>query len=100
VSLIFNGTVVATANVDAEFGKRSLEHVHSDAQYMSNPQFRLVRDGAGWAIEHCVEATNDTLVDGRKLDGRIPVSNGMTVCVGKAAKGITKLPLVLQVIGT
>ena len=100
VSLIFNGTVVATANVDAEFGKRSLEHVHPDAQYMSNPQFRLVRDGAGWAIEHCVKATNDTLVDGRKLDGRIPVSNGMTVCVGKAAKGITKLPLVLQVIGT
>jgi serine/threonine protein kinase len=99
VSLVFNGAVVATANVDAEFGKRSLAAVHGDAQFLSNPQFRLIRDGTGWVIEHCAEATNDTIVDGEKLVGRKPVASGMTVCVGKAAKGIAKLPLVLQVAG-
>jgi serine/threonine protein kinase len=100
VSLVFGGSVVATANVDAEFGKRSLAKVHADAQYLSNPQFRLVRDGSGWAIEHCPGATNDTLLDGKKLESRTPVSSGMTVCVGNAAKGVAKLPLVLQVAGT
>jgi len=99
ITLVYGGVVVATANVDAEFGQRSLAKVHADAQYLSNPQFRLVRDGAGWAIEHCAKATNDTLVDGKKLEGRIPVASGMTVCVGNAAKGVAKLPLVLQVAG-
>lgn len=97
ISLVYEGAVVATANVNAEFGKRSLANVHADAQYLSSPQFRLVREGAGWAIEHCAGATNDTLVNGAKLEGRTPVSSGMTVCVGNAAKGIAKLPLVLQV---
>jgi serine/threonine protein kinase len=97
ISLVHDGAVVATANVDAEFGKRSLADVHPDAQYLSNPQFRLAREGAGWAIEHCAGATNDTLVNGKKLEGRTPVASGMTVCVGNAAKGIAKLPLILQV---
>lgn len=99
ISLLYGGEVVATANVDAEFGKRSLAKVHADSQYLSNPQFRLLREGSGWAIEHCVGATNDTLVDGKKLDGRAPVASGMTVCVGNAAKGVAKLPIVLQVAG-
>jgi len=96
MSLVFEGRVVATANVDAEFGGRSLANVHGDVRYLSNPQFRLRRQEAGWVIEHCHEATNDTLVDGRKLEGPLAVRPGMTVCVGNAAKGVTKLPLVLQ----
>lgn len=99
ISLVFEGNVVATANVDAEFGRRSLSAVHGDSQFLSNPQFRLVRDGAGWAIEPCAGVTNDTILDGRKLAARTPISSGMTVCVGNAAKGVTKLPLVLQVTG-
>jgi len=73
--------------------------VHADAQYLSNPQFRLVREGAGWVIEHCTGATNDTMVNGKKLESPTPVASGMTVCVGNAAKGVAKLPLVLQVAG-
>jgi serine/threonine protein kinase len=96
MSLVFEGRVVATANVDAEFGGRSLANVHADSRYLSNPQFRLRRQGAGWVIEHCRDAANDTLVDGKKLEGTLPVRPGMTVCVGNAAKGITKLPLTLQ----
>ena len=99
ISLVYEGAVVATANVDAEFGKRSLAKVHADAQYLSNPQFRLVREGTGWAIEPCSGATNDTLLNGRKLEGRVPVASGMTVCVGNAAKGVAKLPIVLQLAG-
>ena len=99
VSLLFNGSVVATANVDAEFGRRSLAHVHDDARFLSSRQFRLRRDSAGWILEHCPDATNDTLVDGARVEGAIPVASGMTVCVGNAAKGVTRLPLVLELGG-
>ena len=96
VKLVFNGAVVATASVDAEFGKRTLSHVHADAQYMGSPQFRLRREVDGWVLEHAKEATNDTLVNGKKLEGTVPVTSGMTVCVGNAAKGVAKFPIVLQ----
>ncbi len=98
ISLLHDGKTVGVANLNTEFGKRSLFKVDSvDVQYLSSPQFRLVRDGGGWAIEHCAVAANDTLLDGKKVEGRIPVSTGMTICVGNAAKGVAKLPLVIQI---
>jgi len=99
VKLVFNGTVVATASVDAEFGRRTLTHVHADAKYMGSPQFRLRRRAEGWVLEHAKDATNDTLVNGKKLEGSVPVTSGMTVCVGNAAKGVAKFPLELQLGG-
>jgi serine/threonine protein kinase len=99
IALLYDGAVIATVNVDAEFGKRTLAKVHPDAQYLSNPQFRLIREGAGWSIEHCAGATNDTLLNGKKLESRTPITSGMTVCVGNAAKGVMKLPIVLQSAG-
>jgi len=99
VKLVFNGAVVATASVDAEFGRRTLAHVHADAQYMGSPQFRLRRQAAGWVLEHAKDATNDTLVDGKKVEEPVPVTSGMTICVGNASKGVTKFSIVLQLGG-
>ena len=98
LSILFDGKHVSQINVDAELGKQSFKSLHADAQFMSNPQFKLYRRGDIWMIEHCQTATNETLVDGRKLSEAEPVRDGMRVAVGNSAKGIEKLPLQLNLV--
>jgi serine/threonine protein kinase len=98
VEMLFDGKRVTQVSVDAEFGKQTFKALHADAQFMSNPQFKLFRRGNIWMIEHCQSATNETLVDGRKLAETEPVRDGMRVAVGNSAKGIEKFPLQLQLL--
>lgn len=97
IGIHFNGKLLTTVSVDSDFGKVNFKSVDPDAQFLSNPQFRLTRCSSGWAIEHSSTATNETIVDGRKLTGSIPVKNNMCVSVGNSAKGIEKFSLMLTI---
>jgi hypothetical protein len=100
ISLMHGGRVVATASVDAKFGRRSFQNVHDDAKYLSDPQFRLFRTpDNNWNIEHVLAAQNETIVDGRPLKGAIVLESGMTIAVGNSAKGIIKFPLSIEIRG-
>ena len=99
VEIRFNGKDVTTINANtAELGKQLFKSLHADAQYLSNPQFRLSRKDGGWVIEHCETATNETVVDGVKLVGAIPARDGMRVEVGNTTRGIVKFPLHLRLV--
>lgn len=98
LKLSFNHLPVTLVGVDSAIGKQNVKHLHADANYLSNPQFRLVRRNGVWMIEHCASATNDTIVDGSKLAFPLPIRDGMIVSVGNARKGIIRFPIVITVV--
>lgn len=98
VEIHFDGKKVTQATVEAEFGKQTFKALHADAQFLSNPQFKLRKQSDQWVIEHCASATNETIVDGRKLAGVEPVHDGMRISVGNSAKGVEKFPLTLKLV--
>ena len=98
VEIDFEGKRIATANVEAEFGKQTFKSIHADSQFLSNPQFKLNKKGSQWMIEHCASATNETIVDGHKLGAPQVVHEGMRVAVGNSSKGIEKMPLTLRLV--
>lgn len=98
IEVHFEGKLLTTATVECELGKRHFKGAHSDAQYLSDPQFRLRKASHGWVIEHVEGAVNETLVDGSKLAGQVAVRDGMRVSVGNSAKGIEKFALTLKAI--
>jgi serine/threonine protein kinase len=98
VEITFEGQKVTLVSVDGEFGKQTFKSIHPDAQFLSNPQFKLRKQASQWMIEHCASATNETIVDGHKLMGAEPVRDGMRIAVGNSAKGVEKLPLILKLV--
>ena len=98
VEISFDGKKASQATVEGEFGKQTFKSIHADSQFLSNPQFKLLKQGGQWMIEHCPTATNETIVDGHKLSGAEPVRDGMRVAVGNSAKGVEKFPLVLKLV--
>jgi len=96
IEIDFEGHVITNVSIDGEFGKQLFRNLHADAQFLSNPQFKLLKRSGGWFIEHCASATNETIVDGKKLLAALPVRDGMRVAVGNSAKGIEKFPLHLR----
>lgn len=96
IELHFDGKTLTSATVDCELGKRNFKAAHADAQFLSDPQFKLRKQAGTWVIEHASSATNETIVNGHKLSGAEPVSDGMRVSVGNAAKGIEKFTLTLK----
>jgi serine/threonine protein kinase len=98
IAIYFGDRNLTTANIDASFGKYTFKGVHDDAQFLSEKQFKLYRDGGSktWMIAHDSSATNETLVNGKKLNEPLPVTEGMKVAVGNSAKGIEKFVLTLR----
>jgi serine/threonine protein kinase len=98
LELSLDGKVVLKMNIDTVVGKIMLSSVHSDAQFLADAQFRLHRPGGnGWVISPMPGTPNETLLDGQKLDAPTPLRNGMRIGVGRAAKGVEKLPLVVTI---
>jgi serine/threonine protein kinase len=97
VSIFLDGNKIYSIGHDAELGKQNFKNIHSDSQFLSNPQFKIFKKSPGtWAIQHISSATNETIVNGKKLDGFIDILDGMTVAVGNSSKGIHKLSLTLK----
>ncbi len=98
LAVTFEGRTLTTVSVDAELGKRNFKSEHADAQFLSDPQFRLRKNDGMWLVEHSPGATNETIVDGRKLISSEPVTDGMRVSVGNSSKGIEKFSLILKLL--
>ena len=97
VELFFVGHSVMKISIDMAIGRPMLKHVSPDAQFLSDPQFRLSRGPGGlWKIDTVPNVQNQTLVDGKALTAPMALYDGMRIAVGNAAKGIEKLPLVVR----
>ena len=58
---------ILTVNIDTDVGRAHVKPHSPDAQFVSDPQFRLFRDGSRWMVAHAPGAQNQTLVDGQPL---------------------------------
>jgi serine/threonine protein kinase len=66
------------------------------ARYAAEYQFILDRTEDGWFVEACPLTPNDTLVNGKLLAERVPLSIGDRIAIGKAASGKTVLELAVR----
>ncbi len=98
LDIIFNDKKAYSVNVDKEFGKQEFKSLHEDAQFFSNPQFKLFKNASEWYIEHCGSAINQTIVNGIILASPLLITDGMIVTVGNLGKSIQKLPLTLRIL--
>ena len=85
-------------SIRTEVGKVLLRALGEDARFLSDPQFILECEGPVWFVVPAPGATNQTLLNGKALLSRSPLSVGDVLAVGNEAKGIAKLPL--KVAGT
>lgn len=98
VELQLNGKVALRINIDTTVGRQMLKPVHADAQFLADAQFRLQRSASGeWTVSPMPSTINETLVDGKRLEGAATLRNGMRIAVGNSAKGVEKLPLVVRI---
>ena len=67
-----------------------------DAKYYSDVQYTLYPEGGQWHVAPNGAAQNQTLLNGRPLEGAQPLREGDVLCVGNYARGVTKLPLVVS----
>ena len=66
------------------------------AHYAAEYQFILDRTDEGWFVEPCPVTPNDTLLNGKLLADRVPLSIGDRIAIGKAASGKTVLELTVR----
>jgi len=92
-----NGTAKLDFGVTAPIGRDLLARLGPDAQFASTVQFRLVKDGAAWFVEHVAQGGNETLLNGRKVEGRVRLSAGDRIAIGNSARAIEKLPMRVEV---
>jgi eukaryotic-like serine/threonine-protein kinase len=70
--------------IDGNLGQARVKSIGCDGAAWSAQQFRLVKAGAGWAVEPVAGTTNDTLLNGRRLTSRTALKSGDVLAVGNA----------------
>ncbi|MBA4188276.1 MAG: hypothetical protein C0467_09750 [Planctomycetaceae bacterium] len=78
------------------FGRVVLAKFGEAAKYAANEQFILDRTGDDWFIEACPNTPNDTMLNGDLVVGRVKLSLGDKVGLGKAASKKTVLELTVR----
>lgn len=82
--------------VSSNLGARVARAFGADAQFFSEPQMELVKDGNDWFVVPAETATNQTMLNGKAIASRTKLSAGDTIAVGNESKGIIKLPLTVS----
>jgi serine/threonine protein kinase len=97
VELAFEGRPVLRMGIDTTVGRELLKPISPDAQFASDTQFRIHRSPSReWMVSPVAGARNETLIDGAKLLAPTRLRPGMRIAIGNEAKGIEKLPLVVN----
>lgn len=79
-------------------GKHLCRELGEEAQFMDSVQFVIDRNGAGqWLVHPNLGAKNETMLNGRAVTTPTTIKNGDLLGVGRAAKGIVKLPLLVRI---
>jgi eukaryotic-like serine/threonine-protein kinase len=79
-------------------GKHLCRGLGEESQYMDSPQFIVERSATGqWLVHPNIEAKNETMLNGNTVTAPTTINNGDVLGVGRAAKGIVKLPLLVRI---
>ncbi|HEU4560274.1 MAG TPA: FHA domain-containing protein [Longimicrobium sp.] len=86
-----------TVGVRTPIGKHVVRQFGDDANVFDAEQFVLERGADGnWQIVPAEGTTNETLVNGEPVTAPRPLKDGDVIAVGRAAKGIARLPLTVR----
>jgi serine/threonine protein kinase len=92
------GGVEKTFNVGLSVGKALMRTFGDDAMFFADEQFVLERGGDGsWSVVPRPDAPNETMLNGKKITARTALCSGDVLGVGREAKGIVKMPLVVRI---
>ncbi len=97
VELFADGGRSLRIGVRTELGKPLVRQFGPDAEFWDNRQCVIERGPGGqWTLAPIGPTTNETLVNGEALTSSRILSAGDLIAVGRAAKGIVKLPLAVR----
>lgn len=83
--------------IPMEVGRTLCRQLGPESEFWSEPQFHVERDEAGaWYVVHNPKATNETLLNGKKIAGRTKLSANDVLAVGVEARSVAKLPLTVS----
>jgi hypothetical protein len=83
-----------TVGVRTPLGKHTVRQFGEDSNVWDTEQCTIERGPDGsWQIVPAEGTTNETLLNGEPITSAQPLHDGDVVAVGRAAKGIVKLPL-------
>jgi hypothetical protein len=86
-----------TVGVRTPVGKHVVRQFGDDSNVWDAEQFVLERgEGGAWQIVPAEGTTNETLVNGEPVTSPRPLHDGDVIAVGRAEKGIAKLPLTVR----
>ena len=91
------GGQTLSLGVRTPLGKHIVRQFGDDSNVWNTEQCTIERgpDGA-WQIVPEAGTTNETLLNGAAVTGPQPLREGDVIAVGRAEKGIAKLPLTVQ----
>jgi hypothetical protein len=97
IQLVGESGHVLTLGVRTPLGKNLVRQFGEDANVWDSEQLVMERgaDGA-WQVVPGASTTNETLLNGAAITTPQVVSAGDVIAVGRAAKGIAKLPLTVR----
>ncbi len=86
-----------TLSIRTEVGKHLLGAFGEEVQFADTHQFTLEKapEGPWWVVPN-PDAVNETILNGKMVSGRTQLADGDRVCVGRTAKGVYKLPMVIH----
>ena len=85
--------------IRTDIGRDICKGFGEDARFLDAWQFTLERNGAdNWVINPNPDTANETLLNGNLITERSPLRTGDIIAVGRAAKGIVKLPMKVQLL--
>jgi hypothetical protein len=88
---------VMTVGVKTPMGKHTVRQFGEDFAVWDTEQLTLERGADGtWQIVPGAGTTNETLVNGVAITAPQPLNAGDVIAVGRAEKGVARLPLTVQ----
>jgi eukaryotic-like serine/threonine-protein kinase len=86
-----------TVGVRTPVGKHVVRQFGDDSNVWDTEQLVLERAaGGGWQVVPGTGTTNETLLNGEAITEPRPLHEGDVIAVGRAEKGISKLPLTVK----
>ena len=83
--------------VRTELGKSLMRRFGPDAEFWDERQCVVERNaGRQWLVSPLPGTTNETLVNGEALTAPRALRQGDQIAVGRAARGIVKMPLTVR----
>jgi len=97
IQLVGENGLVLTVGVRTPLGKHIVRQFGDDFNVWDAEQCVVERGADGtWLLVPVAGTTNETLLNGQAVAAPQPLAEGDVIAVGRAAKGIAKLPLIAR----